>query len=242
MSGLLTLKQQQFNAAMEKFDKEPVYKWVGHIVSFVNVTSQFVLAVIIFQQSIGIVSQVLTFAAAYILADFVNGLVHLYMDTNDGYESPAGPFVASFHLHHRTPMYKQNPLVYVYYHESGSKIWLAIFMLIAVPCIWLGFVTGVLAYGALYFAILSCIAEVSHYLCHVPKPQSGQILGRTRILLSKRYHITRHHVNDNIQYTFLNGMTDPLVDLIAKKFFTGYKNTTDTHYSHYTGADTENRG
>jgi hypothetical protein len=234
-------KQRQFNAAMEKYEKKPAYKWTGHIVSFINVSLQIVLAVIAFQQSIGPVKQILTFAAAFLVADFVNGWVHMYMDNNDDYESLVGPFNASFHLHHRTPMYKQNPLVYVYYHESGSKIWLAIFMLIALPCIFTGIVPGVIVYGVLYFSVLSCIAEVSHYLCHVPKPEYAQLPGRARILLSKRYHV-RHHVEDNIQYTFLNGMTDPLLNLIARKFYKGYKKTTDTHYARYTGADTGNRG
>ena len=37
----------------------------------------------------------------------------------------------------------------------------------------------------------------------------------------------------NVSYTFLNGMTNPLVDFIAKIFFTGYRNGTDLHYAKY---------
>jgi hypothetical protein len=55
-----------------------------------------------------------------------------------------------------------------------------------------------------------------------------------------RYH-ARHHRNDNVQYAFLNGMSDPLLDLIARKFYTGYKTTTDNHYARYAGPDTANR-
>jgi hypothetical protein len=240
MSPTLAEKQQQFNAAMERYEKRPESRGVGQAVSFINVGLQMVLAALTIPQSIGPGRQVLTFGVAYILADFLNGLVHMYMDNNDGYTSPAGPLIASFHLHHRTPRYKKNPLLVVYYQESGSKIWLAFFLVCGVLGVWQGVLTGVAAYGALYFAVLSSVAEVAHYLCHVPQSEPTRFLGRLGILLSKRHHM-RHHTEDNLHYAFLNGMTDPLLNLIAKKIYSGYKNTTDLHYACYKGTDTENR-
>lgn len=225
---------------MDKYENILGYQVVGHVVSFVNVTLQAVLAVFTLQQTIGPLRQVITFAAAYVFADFFNGLVHMYMDNNDDYESLAGPLIASFHLHHKTPRYKQKPLIQVYYHESGAKIWLAFFLVFAVAGVWLGAITGVAAYGILYFSVLSSIAEVSHYLCHVPQTRTARLLGRARILLSIRHHL-RHHVEDNVSYAFLNGMTDPMLNFIAKAKCQGYKNTTDTHYAMYTGAGTSNR-
>lgn len=240
MPDVFTEKQLQFNAAMEKYEKKASYQAVGHIVSFTNVSLQVVLALLAFQQTIGLLRQVLTFAAAYIIADFVNGLVHMYMDSNDEYESAAGPLIAAFHLHHRTPVYKQNPLLVVYYHETGAKVWLAFFLLIAVPAVWLGVLSGVAAYGVLYFSVLSSVAEVSHYLCHVPQSKLARFLGNMRVLLPIRHHML-HHTQDNVNYTFLNGMTDPLLNVIARFMSKGYKNTTDTHYAQYTGAGTANR-
>jgi hypothetical protein len=240
MTAQLTEKQQQFNAAMEKYETMPGYQLVGNVVSFVNTTLQAALAVLAFRHSIGPLGQVLTFAAALVLADFVNGLVHMYMDNNENYESLAGPLVASFHLHHKTPRYKQNPLPVVYYHESGSKIWLAFFLAIAVAGVWQGAITGAAAYGALYFSVLSCVAEVSHYCCHSQQPGAVRLLGRARILLPIRHHM-RHHFEDNVNYAFLNGSTDPLLNVIARAMCRGYKNTTDTHYAMYTGAGTSNR-
>ncbi len=240
MTVQLTQKQQQFNAAMDKYENIHGYQLVGHVVSFVNVTFQTVLAVLALQQTIGPLRQVLIFALAYVFADFFNGLVHMYMDNNDDYKSLAGPLVASFHLHHKTPRYKQKPLIEVYYHESGAKIWLAFFLVFAVVGVWQGAITGVAAYGALYFSVLSSVAEISHYLCHIPKSWTARLLGKARILLSIHYHM-RHHVEDNVNYAFLNGMTDPLLNAIAKAMFQGYKNTTDTHYAMYTGAGTSNR-
>lgn len=32
---------------------------------------------------------------------------------------------------------------------------------------------------------------------------------------------------------FLNGLTDPLINLIARKIYKGYKNTTDLHFAKY---------
>lgn len=240
MDDLLTVKQTQFNAAMERFERNPAYRRTGGVVSFANVSLQAVTAALAFRYTIGPINQALTFAAAYVLADFVNGWVHLYMDNWDDYESPGGPFIAAFHLHHRTPRYKQSPIALVYYHESGSKLWLAVVQLGIVFGIWAGVITGAFAYGALYFSVLSSVAEVSHYLCHVRQTKLGKLLGRARIVMSSRYH-ARHHRQDNVQYAFLNGMTDPLLNLIARRYYAGYKTTTDTHYALYVGADTTNR-
>jgi hypothetical protein len=65
-------------------------------------------------------------------------------------------------------------------------------------------------------------------------------LARIRILLPKKYH-AQHHMNDNKQYTFLNGITDPLLDIMASLFFKGYKSNTDLHYAKYIGQETANR-
>jgi hypothetical protein len=240
MTAHLTPKQRQFNAAMEKYEKMKRYVWVGYVCSFMNVSLQALLVLLVFQQTIGPLRQVLTLAAAYVITDFINGLVHMYMDNNENYESPTGPLVASFHLHHKTPRYQTKPLIAVYYHESGSKIWLTFFLIIAVAGVWLGPITGVAAYGIMYFSILSSVAEISHYLCHAPSSGAARFLGRIRILLPVRYHV-RHHVEDNVQYAFLNGMTDPLLNVIARKMYRGYKTTTDTHYAMYEGAGTSNR-
>ena len=169
------------------------------------------------------------------LADFVNGLVHLYMDSNDRYDSLAGPLVANFHLHHKTPRYEPHPLPVVYFIESGSKVWL-------VPCLTgvalLTMVDGIsplLLLVLVYTGILSSVAEVSHYLCHTSASPLAGFLGNCGILLSKRHHAA-HHRQDNVSYAFLNGITDPILDRIAAKFAKGYKNHTDLHYAAYEGA------
>ncbi|MBN2144002.1 MAG: hypothetical protein JW774_05190 [Candidatus Aureabacteria bacterium] len=240
MSDLLATKQRQFNEAMERYEKIPGYKLIGRFVSFTNVSLQIFLAILVVPQSIGLLSQVLTFGLAYVLTDFVNGLVHMYMDNNDDYDSYAGPLIASFHLHHRTPRYKENPLHIVYYNESGSKLWLVFFLAVSVVAVAKGIVTGAAAYGLLYFSVLSSVAEVSHYFCHTPQNKLVKFLGNLRILLNIRYH-AQHHLKDNYSYAFLNGLSDPLINRIARKFYAGYKNTTDLHYARYEGPGTENR-
>ncbi len=240
MSAGLTPKQRQFNAAMDKYEKQPLYQWIGGFVSLTNIGLQGALAFWVLPQSIGWVHQVWVFVLAYVAADFINGLVHMAMDNNDAYESPAGPLIAAFHLHHRTPVYKVNPLIVVYYRETGAKIWLVFFLAASVLGVAFGHVSGTWAYGLLYFGILSSVAEVSHYLCHVPSTKVWPFLGGIGLLLSKRHHM-HHHTEDNKHYAFLNGMTDPVLNVIAKVVYPGYKNTTDTHYARYTGQDTHNR-
>ena len=88
----------------------------------------------------------------------------MFMDSNDDYDSPAGPLIAAFHLHHKTPLYKKNNILLVYFNESGAKNWLVGYLLIAVILISTSPIHPVLSYIMVYFGILSSVAEVSHYL------------------------------------------------------------------------------
>jgi hypothetical protein len=40
-------------------------------------------------------------------------------------------------------------------------------------------------------------------------------------------------MQDNVSYAFLNGLTDPLINHIASRFYRGYKQNTDLHYATY---------
>jgi sterol desaturase/sphingolipid hydroxylase (fatty acid hydroxylase superfamily) len=169
---------------------------------------------------------VLLFALAYFTADFINGFAHLWMDNHDRYRGVMGPIVANFHLHHARIKYERRPLWAVYYLESRSKIWLLLLQLLA-----LGLVT-VLPGNAIrfvaYFAILSSLAEVSHYACHTLSGPWVDLLGRLRLILPRAHHRV-HHASDNVNYAFLNGMSDPILNAIARRFFAGYKNRSDLH-------------
>lgn len=233
-------KQKQFKSAMELYESKNIYQLFGKGISIVNISLQLVLVYMILPISIGIWWQIFSLGVAYIFTDFINGLVHMYMDNNDNYDSVAGPLIASFHLHHKTPLYKKNPIIIVYFNESGSKIWLAGFQIIAVVILGMFSINPVVSYTLLYFTILSSIAEVSHYLCHVSNSRVFEVFRKTRILLNKRHH-GRHHVEDNVNYAFLNGISDPLINIIAKRLYAGYKNTTDLHYVYYEGKGTKNR-
>ncbi|HSH68352.1 MAG TPA: fatty acid desaturase CarF family protein [Deferrisomatales bacterium] len=225
-------KQRQFNAAMERYDSVRGYKVFGVAVAVANVSLQAWLLWRVQPLVIGAAGQSAAILVAWVLADFVNGLVHLTMDRNDRYDSLAGPLVANFHLHHKTPRYKPHHLAVVYFVESGSKVWL-------VPCLagvaLLTAVDGIsplLLHILVYTGILSSVAEVSHYLCHTSASPLAGFLARCGILLSKRHHAA-HHLRDNVSYAFLNGITDPLLDAIAARVSRGYKNHTDLHYATY---------
>lgn len=236
----LELKQRQFNAAMERYERAPVYRIIGKAVSVANVSLQLLLVVLVWRTSIGLPLQLVAFLAAYVLADFVNGLVHIYMDGNDAYESPVGPLIAAFHLHHQTPRYRKNNLLVVYFNESGSKLWLVGYLLLVALGIRTHAFPPLLSWVLTYVGILSSVAEVSHYCCHTVDSGVTRFLSRAGLLLSKRHH-ARHHAADNVNYAFLNGVTDPLLNVIARWAGRGYKGTTDRHYAAYVGAGTANR-
>jgi len=226
---------------MELYENRTIYKLFGKLISILNVSLQTLILYKVLSIKIEILAHIISFILAYIIADFINGLVHMYMDNNDNYESIAGPLIASFHLHHKTPLYKKNNIFIVYFNESGSKIWLAVFLLICTTLINVFKVDPIIVHIILYFSILSSVAEVSHYLCHVSNSKIVDAFRTVGLLLNKHHH-GRHHLEDNINYAFLNGISDPLINLITKIFYKGYKNTTDKHYEYYNGKGTKNRG
>lgn len=226
---------------MALYEGRARYRWIGHAASTANVALQSAFAILALRAPMDWAWHVAVFGAAYLLADFINGLVHLYMDGNDDYTSPAGPLVAAFHLHHRTPLYKKNPLIVVYFHETGSKLWLVPVLLAGILWAALAQPHPAVVWLLTWFGILSSVAEVSHYRCHVPDSRTAKLFGNYGLLLSKRHH-ARHHREDNVSYAFLSGITDPLIDMIARRCSRGYKETTDRHYAGYQGGDTANRG
>jgi hypothetical protein len=236
----LELKQKQFNSAMKLYEGRKRYKLFGVFVSIINISLQIYTLFRVFTFSLGIPGQIITFIAAYLITDFVNGLVHLYMDDNDNYESWAGPLIANFHLHHRTPRYQDNNIFVVYFNETGSKVWLIFYLAAVAILLQQPNINSVLLYALTYIGILSSVAELSHYLAHNSQSPVVNFLARGKLLLPKRQH-AQHHLLDNISYTFLNGVTDPLVDFIARRFFTGYKNKTDLHYAGYSGVNSPRR-
>jgi sterol desaturase/sphingolipid hydroxylase (fatty acid hydroxylase superfamily) len=230
----LELKQRQFNSAMELYSGKPLYQWTGVVVSTINVSLQIYL---LYQSTffpIDTVWRLAAVVAALFLTDFANGLVHMFMDNNDRYDSIFGPFIANFHMHHRTPMYKRNPLLVVYFNETGSKIWLVGYLVVLSLLVGSLEMHPVVTHALIYFGILSSVAEVSHYLCHTSLSPIVMFLARIGLLLPKRHHAV-HHMSDNRNYAFLNGFTDPLINWIAMKWCKGYKSRTDLHFAKYCG-------
>lgn len=240
MNPDLELKQQQFNNAMDLYTGRPIYKIIGKTVSVMNVSMQAYLLVRVLAVPIAPLALITAFLLAMAIADFLNGLVHMYMDNNDDYQSFAGPLVAAFHLHHMKPMYRKNPVWLVYFNESGSKLWLPGYLLAVALLAQRPEPNAFLLHTLFYVGILSSVAEVSHYLCHTSTSWAAMFLGRAGLLLPKRHH-AEHHTKDNVNYAFLNGWTDPLINMIAQRLYPGYKNTTDRHFAHYAGLGTDNR-
>jgi sterol desaturase/sphingolipid hydroxylase (fatty acid hydroxylase superfamily) len=67
-----------------------------------------------------------------------------------------------------------------------------------------------------------------------------QVLAKCGLLLSKRHH-AHHHLEDNMNYAFLNGFSDPVLNVIAKRYYPGYKTTTDRHFACYDSGSANSR-
>jgi hypothetical protein len=175
-----------------------------------------------------------TLAFAYIATDFINGLVHMFMDNNTHYTSCFGPLIADFHLHHYKLSYQQKHPIKIYFTESGYKVWLAFYLLLLVCLQHARILPCNLELVLVAFGILSSVAELSHYWCHQPTTNHRVIrfLQKYHLLLSLKHH-RLHHVHDNTHYAFLNGISNPLLNIIARKYFKGYKNYSDQYVRAY---------
>ncbi len=244
---MLEKKIYEFNIAIEKYHNNIFYNKLGYVISIVVIFLQLVALIQLGKQmesqvSVDKILYLVLFIFSYVLTDFINGLIHMYMDNNTNYTGLAGPLIAAFHMHHKQPRYRDRHAVLVYIYESGAKVWLPFF---------LG-MTIILQYGVnlplgIHFClvsigILSSVAEVSHYWCHNSRKDNKIIsfLQKYRILLPKKHHM-QHHLKDNKNYAFLNGLTDPLINFIAAKLFNGYKEHADKHVLAYDGHNSGNR-
>ena len=232
-------KQKEFNDAMKKYHSVNYYQLTNILVSFINIALQIILLFILFSLSLSFWNWMLVLFIAYFLTDFINGFVHLYMDNNDSYDSFFGPFIASFHLHHKTPIYKDKNLFLIYYDESGTKFWLVIYLFLVVS-LWTLEINQIVLAILILVGVLSSFAELSHYLCHNSDSKFVKFLQNIGLLLSMEHH-KKHHKEDNVGYAFLNGMSDKFLDKIAQIFYGGYKEGLDKHYEKYQGEDTSNR-
>ena len=225
-------KQLQFFEAIQRYESMAIYMRITQFVSWSNVVLQISLLILALQQDLGVWWQLLAGALAFVLADFVNGLVHLFMDHNTHYTSAVGPLIAAFHLHHDTPRYRDKTVWCVYVEESGSKIWLLIFSVLLLVLSVLHLIPFFWVCAGAYFVAFSMLAEISHYMCHNSHARLVRVLQHLWIFLPKKHHML-HHRLDNVNYAFLNGMTDPLINWIAKKYYGGYVSSTDQHLALY---------
>ena len=224
-------KAEQFAAAMDRYYAAPGYARFRVAVSAAVVGLQAVSLALVPWGSLSIMVGVVAVLVAYLVADFVNGLVHMIMDNTDTYGGVVGPLIAVFHLHHRTPLYTDANPAAIYVLESGSKHWLVPYLAALVCAQTLGLPAG-LNLTLVLVGILSSLAEVSHYLCHNSTHPAVRLLQRLRLLLPPEHH-DLHHTQDNVAYAFLNGLTDPLLDAIARRTCGGYVARTDTHVRNY---------
>lgn len=232
----LDQKVSEFSSAIEKYNTVTVYTAFEMFVAIMILMLQ-VLSVVNVVQTYhyhGGSGLIFTLLAAYLLTDFFNGLVHMLVDNNSNYKSVVGPFIAAFHMHHYTLKYTEKNPLKIYFTESSHKIWLGFYLIILTVFQQVFSLGENLNLGLVAFGLFSSIAEVSHYWCHNPPKNNAFItfLQKYRILLSLKHH-RLHHMHDNMNYAFLNGVSDPLLNVIARKCFNGYKRRSDEYVATY---------
>lgn len=232
----LALKIKQYEVAIEKYKNIPWYTRFEFFFSIIVITLQIITSVKLFQQynSTNILAIVITLFFSYFLTDFINGFVHMIVDNNDHYTSIVGPFVAAFHLHHVKLTYQNKHPLKIYFYESGHKIWLVFYLMIIFIIQCLTHINFCVDLSLVSMGVLSSVAELSHFWCHNKKQTNRfiRLLQKYRVLLPMKHH-RLHHRHDNTHYAFLNGMSDFWLNMIAKRFYSGYKNFSDQHVAVY---------
>jgi len=225
---------KKYKHAIAKYNNINWYRRIQVTTSVIVISLQLATTLQLFYlfHSVNIFKIIFTIGIAYAFTDLINGFIHMIMDNSTNYSSIIGPFVAAFHLHHQKITYKHNSSVKVYFYESGQKYWLVfylIFLLIGQCCFKLNIYVNL---TLVLIGVLSSVAELSHFWCHNFQKNSVliRLLQKYGILLSMKHHRI-HHSRDNVNYAFLNGMTDPLLNQIANFFCKGYKNRADIHVS-----------
>lgn len=229
-------QRRAFELAIQAYHKHWYYNKLGILVASLILSMQSLSLYFLIQDytPIHFLETLLSLGSAYVLTDFINGLIHMYMDNNTHYTSKAGPFIAAFHLHHKTPVYKKRHPLLVYFMESGSKFWLVFYLMLLISLQLKQTLPFYINLSLVAFGILSSVAEVSHYWCHNSTTDNYivRFLQRIWLLLPKHHHRI-HHIRDNTHYAFLNGMTDPIINRIAKHCCKGYKAHADEHVFGY---------
>lgn len=232
----LANKIREYEVAIEKYKNIPWYTRIEIFFSILIITLQIATTVKLFHQysTTSIFAITVTIVVSYFLTDFINGFAHLIADNAQNYTSIVGPFYAAFHLHHIKLTYQNKHPLKIYFYESGHKIWLVFYLIIIFLAQYVTHLNFCLNLCLVSIGVLSSLAELSHFWCHNKKQTNLfiRLLQKNRILLSMQHH-KFHHRNDNINYAFLNGVSDPLLNMIAKRFYSGYKNSSDKHVAAY---------
>ena len=234
--GYLAFKTQSFTTAISKYNLNPWYVRLEIAASTIIILLQIITTITLLKSyyPTPFFMVLITLVFSYIATDFINGLVHMIVDNSANYTSPVGPFIAAFHLHHLKLSYQNKHPLKIYFYESGHKLWLVFYLLIIFTLQQTLGLNFCLNLCLVSIGVFSSIAELSHFWCHNPSQTNSVIrrLQRYGLLLSMKHHKT-HHQKDNKHYAFFNGMTNPLLNLIARLFFKGYKNRSDKYVAGY---------
>lgn len=220
--------QKHYQEALNKYQNKKKYNYFLYINSIAIITLQLFSITLLLSINQPFHLLIISAAISYISTDFINGLIHMYMDNNHNYTSIFGPYIAAFHQHHVKIKYTEKSLLAIYFFESGFKFWLAPVLTIVCFLAVNNLIPEPITIGLILFCFFSSFAEVSHFICHNRRSPSIRFLQKIRILLPVKHHM-KHHKEDNKNYAFLNGISDRLINWIAKRLYVGYKKTTDLH-------------
>jgi len=180
-------------------------------------------------------TNVIMFILAYIMADVISAIVHIYLDhstiTNDG--SVLDAQRRGFRYHHPLDHVAKKLLdpTFEPYYEMNYVYPYALFIIIIA-----NFVNLTLRNFMVYLATMICLFQATHLYAHASilledpnyidkahVPWCISLLQKYHIILPPNHHKLHHeHKKHGINFAIFHGLTDPLINFIYTSFLKGY--------------------
>lgn len=181
-------------------------------------------------QKINIKYLILTLFISLYISDLFTGLVHIFLDNYKGNNKFIKPFAISFQKHHDDPKSLNNLPFFEIIWGTSNFFFIPFAFLIFNKFILLKNLNNTIKY-IIFFEIIFCFfssfSQITHTLCHKMNHASPiqknkktyrilNFLQKNNIILNPIKHKIHHKYLD-INYSILNGWSNPLLNKIIKK-------------------------
>lgn len=195
--------------------RDSLWHNIASVISLIIFLSGYGFLFYTFLPKMTVLNMTVGLLAGFIFADFLSGIAHIFLDHIISHKNPLfGEVAICFNMHHLDPkeITHENPIQLIKTPFSlGSPVMIA--------TIAIGYFSGSIWFTLLTFWTITflVLAQVVHRIAHFGTPSNKVIafLQKVRILLPSKEHMEHHQNGEQTQFCILNGICNPVVNLIA---------------------------